>query len=85
MDLILKISKEEIGLITDVYQLLFIETIREGYVFNGDLILETDPTEQCTSENLITVFLDMNSLSPLQCLTTFCRAVITKGLTTLVL
>jgi hypothetical protein len=45
MDLILKISKEEIGLITDVDQHLFFErSMRVGYDFNGDRILKTDPT-----------------------------------------
>ena len=66
MDLILKISREEIGLITDVDQHLFVErSMRGGYFFHGDRILTTDPSEQnstCVKSNA--VFLDMNSLYP---------------------
>ena len=41
MDLILEISKEEIGLIADVDQHLFVKILmRGGFVFQGDRILE---------------------------------------------
>ena len=65
MDLILKISGEKIGLITDIDQHLFIErSMRFGYVFHGDRILETDPTGEKTGTKSDAVFLDMNSLYP---------------------
>ena len=58
MDLILKISKEEIGLITDVDQHLFVERLmRRGSVFHGVRILKTDSTEQnSTVEKSAAVF-----------------------------
>jgi hypothetical protein len=63
MDLILKISKEEIGLITDVYQHLFVErSMRGGYVFHGNRFLTTDPSGHDTGVKSNAVFLDMNSL-----------------------
>ena len=65
MDLILKISREEIGLITDVDQHLFVElSMRGGYVFHGDRVLSTDPSGQSTGVKSNAVFLDMNSLYP---------------------
>ena len=65
MDLILKISGEKIGLITDIDQHLFIErSMRGGFVFHGDRILETDPTGEKTGTKSNAVFLDMNSLYP---------------------
>ena len=65
MDLILKISGEKIGLITDIDQHLFIErSMRGGFVFHGDRILETDPTGEKTGTKSDAVFLDMNSLYP---------------------
>ena len=65
MDLILKISGAEIGLITDVDQHLFLETLMQGgCIFHGDRILGTDPTGQLTGEKSDAVFLDMNSLYP---------------------
>jgi hypothetical protein len=67
MDLILKISNVEIGLITDVHQHLFVERpMRGGYIFHGHRILETDPTVQRIGEKSDAVFLDMNSLYPLE-------------------
>ena len=66
MNLILIISKEKVGLITDVDQHLFVETsMPGGYVYHGDCILKTDPTVQRTGEKLGTIFLDMNSFRPL--------------------
>ena len=63
MDLILKISNTKIGLITDVDQQLFVErSMRGGYVFHGDRILETNQTGPHTGEKPNVVFLDMNSL-----------------------
>ena len=60
--LILKISKEEIGLITDVDRPLCVErSMRGGYVFQGDRILESESTGQHAGEKPNTVFLDMNS------------------------
>jgi len=57
MDLILKISKEEIGLITDVYQRLFVErSMRGGYAFYWDLYLEIYPTGQSTGEKWMQFF-----------------------------
>ena len=65
MDLILKISREEIGLITDVDQHLFVErSMRGGYVFHGDRVLSTDSSGQSTGAKSNAVFLDMNSLYP---------------------
>ena len=65
MNLIFKFSNEKIGLITDVDQYLFVERfIRDCYVFNGDCILETDPTGQRNGEKSNKVFLDMNFLNP---------------------
>ena len=65
MNLILKISGAEIGLIIDVDQHLFVETLmRGGYIFHGDRILGTDPTGQLTGEKSDAVFLDMIFLYP---------------------
>ena len=65
MDLILRISRKEIGMITDRDQQLFVErSMRGGGVIHGDGILETDPTGQRTGDKLNVVFLDMNSLYP---------------------
>jgi hypothetical protein len=56
MDLILKISNAEIGLINDVDQHLFVErSMRRGHLFHGDRFLETDPTVQRTDEKSNTV------------------------------
>ena len=63
MVLFLKISKQEIGLITDVVQHFFLlRSMRGECVFHGNRILETEPTGQRIGENLNAVFLDMTSL-----------------------
>ena len=65
MDLILKISKEEKGLITDMDQHLFAERSRRGgYAFFGDFILKTDPILQRAGEKSNAVFLNMSSVYP---------------------
>jgi hypothetical protein len=65
MDLFLKISKEEISLITDVDQSLFVKrSMRGRYIFHGDRILETDLTEQDTGVTSVGVCLSLNSLYP---------------------
>jgi hypothetical protein len=57
MELTLKITREEIGLITDVDQHLFVEKpMRGGYLFHGDHVLTTDPTGQDTSVKSNAVF-----------------------------
>ena len=61
MGLTLKISKENISLITDVDQHLFVERSTRGrYVFHGDRILEADPTGQPTGEKSDAIFLSVN-------------------------
>ena len=57
-DLILKISKEKIGFVTNVDQRLFLEiSLRGRYIFNGDCIPENDSTDKTLDE----VLLDKNS------------------------
>jgi len=53
------------GLITDLdYQLFSERSMRGGYAFHGDRILETNLTGQHTGKKSSVVFLDMNSLYP---------------------
>ena len=57
MDLILKISKEEIGLITDVDRHLSLETlIRRGHVFNGDVSWEPTRLNKAPAKNRMPFF-----------------------------
>jgi len=63
MDLILKVGKEEIGVIADMDQHLFVERSTRGvYVFHRNCILVIYPTGQRTAEKSDVVFLDMNFL-----------------------
>ena len=65
MDLILKLSHEKLGVITDVDQHLFLEkSMQGGYVFHGDRIMGTAATGQRTGEKSNMLYLDMDSLYP---------------------
>ena len=62
MNLILKISVEEIDLIIDVDRHFSKERKTWGYILNVDRILETNTTGQSTGEKSNMVFRDINSL-----------------------
>ena len=63
MDIILQISNEKIGLITDGDQQLFVGGSLTGeYFFNGDIILENYPIGQCNGEKSNVFFFYVNSL-----------------------
>ena len=65
MELVLTIRKEEMVLITDMDQHLFVErSMRCRYVFYRGCFLETDPNGQRTDEKSNAVFLDVKSPYP---------------------